>query len=284
MKIDAGKGRHIRVVSPSGPCDPGKLEAGRSYLEDRGFSVTFGKSALKKRGYLAGTDQERLDDLAGALDDPEVDIIWFSRGGFGSVRLLHLLPRYHRRKEKTLIGYSDSTAVFCWASRSPKLWALYGPSFGEVSDSKAADGESLWAAIDWWPFSLKGKPSDPYEEEFTVTGGCLSVLSALAGTRYFPDLDGRFLFIEDVNEPMYRIDRMLTHLSLSGAFDRASGLILGSFAGMQDGTEKDVYLRAWELSGGKPVIRGIKSGHVDRKRTIPFDRPARWDGRILSFL
>ena len=283
MKICTVKERHVRVVSPSGPCDADKLDASRRFLEKRGFSVSFGENVLRKRGYLAGIDKERLSDLVSALEDPDVDIIWFSRGGFGSVRILKDLPRYHRRKEKTLIGYSDATAIFSWAEKSPKLWALYGPSFSEVHDSAAVDYPSLWDALEWKPFSVRGKPSDPFDGEFTVTGGCLSVLSSLAGTRYFPDLDGRFLFLEDVNEPMYRIDRMLTHLSLAGAFENAEGIILGNFSNIGDGTEKDVYIREWELSGGKPVIHGIRSGHTNRKRTIPFDRPARWSGRTLIF-
>jgi len=271
------------VVSPSGPCDPGKLEAGRSFLRRRGFTVVFGKNAMKKRSYLAGTDSERLEDFIAALEDPDIDIIWFSRGGYGSMRLLDKIPRYGRRKEKTLVGYSDSTAIFAWAAKFPKLWAIYGPSFSEVADENSSGLDSLWAALDWRPFSIKGKPSDPFEQEFTVTGGCLSVLSSLAGTRYFPELGGRFLFLEDVNEPLYRIDRMLTHLSLAGAFEVASGIILGSFSGITGGTEKDVYLRAWELSEGKPVIRGIKSGHVAGKEAVPFDRPARWNGKTLDF-
>lgn len=283
MKGQNGKGRNVRVVSPSGPCDAGKLESSRKFLEKRGFSVRFGDNVLRKRGYLAGIDEERLSDLVSALNDPDVDIIWLSRGGFGSMRLLENLPKYNRRKEKTIIGYSDATALLSWASRSPKLWPVYGPSFVEVHDGEAVDYPSLWDALEWNPFFLSGKSSDPVDQEFVIAGGCLSVLSALAGTRFFPELSGRFLFLEDVNEPMYRIDRMLTHLSLAGAFESAAGVILGSFSNIGDGSEKDVYLRTWELSQGKPVIRGIRSGHTGRKRCIPFDRPARWDGRTLFF-
>jgi muramoyltetrapeptide carboxypeptidase len=280
LRMDQGQSRIVRVISPSGPCSREKLMSSKAYLEGLGFSVQFGKNVFKKKPYLAGSDEERLDDLASALKDNEVDIIWFSRGGYGAMRLLAMLPAYTSKKEKTMIGYSDSTAIFSWASRFPKLRSLYGPSFSEIYDNTLTDLSSLWAAIDQRPFVLKGKKDVHKVKKIKIAGGCLSILSSLAGTPFFPDLEGRFLFLEDVNEPIYKIDRMLTHLFLAKAFEKAEGLILGSF----EQIESSVYSRTADLlKEGKPVIRGINAGHIKHKRTLPFDREASWDGESLIF-
>lgn len=155
--MNIGKNRVVRVVSPSGPCSKEMLFKSRVFLDKLGFTVGFGENVLKKTEYLAGADDERLSDLVSALDDKNVDIVWLSRGGFGAARLLDKLPRHSSRKEKTIIGYSDSTAIFCWASRFPRLNCLYGPSFSEVHDESLVDYKSLWASLDKRDLSLKAK-------------------------------------------------------------------------------------------------------------------------------
>jgi muramoyltetrapeptide carboxypeptidase len=284
MTRDIGKERTVRVISPSGPCYKSEVLKSKEFLEGIGFEVQLGRNVFKSSKYLAGSDDARLSDAVAALEDSAVDIIWFSRGGYGSMRLLEKLPAYSLKKEKTMIGYSDATALFCWASRFPELKLLYGPSFSEVHDRSLADHSSLWASINNDSFALAGKASAPCAAEFQIVGGCLSILSSLAGTPFFPELENRFLFLEDVNEPMYRIDRMFTHLALSKAFEQAEGIILGSYKNIDGGTASEIFKRAVDLTGGrKPVVTGIKAGHSGNKRTLPFNRDASWDGRFLKF-
>lgn len=275
----------IRVVAPAGPVNPGDLAAGIALLRQRGFEVAEGAHVRGAKGYLAGTDGERLADLQKALDDPEVDAVWFARGGYGTQRLLPALRVPLLDRPKFLVGFSDATALFLWALRNGIFRLLYAPSMQELARPGVCDLDALWAALRGEPEPLPAtgppEPAGPAE----VVGGCLTLLSAACGTPWRPRTRGRFLFLEDGGERLYRVDRMLTHLHQAGWFEGLAGILLGSFTGMGEGESvDDVARRAGALlPEGLPVIRGLPAGHRRGKRPLPMGLPAFWDGSSLRF-
>ncbi len=274
------------MVAPAGPVHREDLEAGLGLLRRRGFEVREGHFLRERRGYLAGTDDERLQDLQEALDDPLADVVWFARGGYGTTRLLMGLDDGGlRRRPKTLCGFSDATALFAWAQRKPAR-LLYAPSVQELGRRGVCVLDPLWKALEGRYLPLPGKGPPEPRGPFPVVGGCLTLLSVLVGTPWEPALVDRWLFLEDVGERLYRIDRLLTHLAGAGWFERAAGVLLGSFTGMGEGErEEDVALRVRELlPPEKPLVVGLPVGHRRRKRPLPLEVPARWDGGRLHFV
>jgi muramoyltetrapeptide carboxypeptidase len=275
----------IRVVAPAGPVAEDDLDRGMQVLRDRGFTVEEAPHARAREGYLAGRDEDRLEDLQSALDDPLVDVVWFARGGYGTTRLLPKLSADGLTAHpKVLAGFSDATALFAWAQGIRGVRRLYAPSAQELGREGVCALDDLWKSLDGSPCTLPGKgPKGPLGP-FSVEGGCLTLCSVLAGTSFAPDLEGRWLFLEDVGEPMYRIDRMVTHLDQAGWLRGAEGLLLGGFTGMGEGEGPDqVVARLRELVGGqKPIISGLPAGHLKGKRVLPLGEAAHWDGRILT--
>jgi len=276
----------IRVVSPAGPVQPADLEAGMAWLRGEGFRVETSGHALGDAGYLSGTDEERLRDLADALSDPGVGIVWYARGGYGTTRLLPFLEKAPPAlPPKTIAGYSDATALFNWAGGRAGLRCLYAPVVQELARPGVCVLPSLLSALRGSPSPVPGSGPDASCGPFPVRGGCLSILAATLGTPWAMNPQASFLFLEDVGEPLYRIDRMLTQLSQARWFDLCAGVLLGSFSGLQEGeSEAEVSSRVRELTSGKlPVIRGLPVGHTPGKHTLPLGIPALWDGELLTF-
>ncbi len=275
----------IRIVAPAGPVNGPDLTAGIQVLRAEGHEVAEAAHVRKRKGYLAGTDADRLADLQEALDAPGVDVVWFARGGYGTTRLLGGLRREGlERHPKVIAGFSDATALHAWAQRAPGSTLLYAPSVQELARKGVCVLDSVWAALAGHPLPLAGEGAGP-AGPFPVAGGCLTLLSVLVGTPWEPVIAGRWLFVEEVGEPLYRIDRMLTHLEQAGWFERAEGVLLGGFTGMGDGEAPgDVARRVRELLGpDRPVITGLPVGHRTGKYVLPLGRPALWDGRNLTF-
>jgi len=276
----------IRVVAPAGPVKARDLDEGIRALVERGHSVEEAPHVREHERYLAGLDPERLEDLQSALDDPEVDVVWFARGGYGTTRLLPLLSSESiPARSRLLAGYSDATALFAWSQRIPGLSPLYAPSVQELGRPGVCELDSLWASLAGNPRPVPGLGPALKAGPFSVVGGCLSVLSALTGTPWAPEVKGCWLFLEDVGEPLYRLDRMMTHLQQCGWFDAAAGLILGSFRGRgPDEAPADVTSRALELLGpDKPLLSDVPVGHLKGKHVLPFEWPVLWNGEELVF-
>lgn len=275
----------IRVVAPAGPVNHEDLDAGLALLRSRGYEVYEGRHVRRDSGYLAGTDDERLDDLQEAFDDPDVDALWFARGGFGTGRLLPRLRIPAPAHPKLLVGFSDATALFSWALRHGGFQLLYAPSVQELARPGVCHLDSLWDALKGRPTPVPGVGPDQSAGPAEVVGGCLSLLVTTCGTPWRPRTQGRFLFLEDVGEKMYRLDRMLTHLAQANWFENLTGVLLGSFTGMGDGEGPAlVEARIRELvPAGNPVITGIPAGHRVGKRPLPLGVPAVWDGSVLRF-
>lgn len=274
----------IRVVAPAGPVNGDDLDAGIEILRRRGFTVQEAPHVREREGYLAGSDWTRCEDLQEGLDDPGVDAVWFARGGYGTTRLLSSLSGESlARRPKVLVGYSDATALFAWASRFPGATCLYAPSLQELPREGVCVLDSLWAALAGQPLIIPAKGPACAEGPFPVTGGCLTLCSVAVGTSWEPEVSGHWLFLEDAGEPLYRIDRMLTHLAQAGWMKQAGGVLLGGFTGMGEGESCDeVAARIRELMGfSKPLVTNLPVGHLKGKHTLPLGGAARWDGAAL---
>jgi len=225
----------VGVIAPSGALDEAKLHEGVRRLESWGLRVELGAAVLERRAYLAGADDARRADLQRMIEDARVRAIFCARGGYGSQRIVPLLDLTPlARAPKPLVGYSDATALLN-AVLGAGVMAVHGPMVADdmargLSPRSEAqlrtllmDAGALWEAE--VPATIRpGRARGP------LVGGCLSVLVTTLGTPYAPDTDGAILFLEDVWERPYRLDRLLTQLRQAGKLERLAGLVFGTLA------------------------------------------------------
>ncbi|MEE9217444.1 MAG: LD-carboxypeptidase [Acidobacteriota bacterium] len=287
-------GALIGVVAISGPVRRAKLQRGAKLLRERGYRVRFGRHVLERRGYLAGSDRARAADLNRMLRNPEVDAVLFARGGYGALRVLdHVDWAALRRGPKLLAGFSDLTALFAAARREAGVPTLHGPTASTLCEPRRYHATSFWAGLEgrFERMTLSFPPSCVMRGGVArgeLAGGCLSLLVSLVGTRYQPDLRGRILFWEEVNEEPFRIDRLLQQVRLSGMLRGVRGVIVGRWVNCRARgpslSEKEL-LRDCLLPLGVPVVRSVRVGHCLRAHSVPLGVPARLDTRrgTLSF-
>jgi muramoyltetrapeptide carboxypeptidase len=291
------RGDLLAVTSPAGPLrDVKEADKFKLLLEGLGFRVVMGKTVKTKTGFLAGPDDMRLQELHQFFLDPEVKGIVCMKGGWGCGRILDKIDYdLIRSHPKILIGFSDITSLINAIWLYSGVIAYHGPV-----------GNSSWNdySVDYLMRVLvKGEkvkylPGPDKEDTITIhspgtatgilTGGNLSVMSDLMGTPFFPDLKGKILFLEDVAEEPFRIDRMLTQFRLAGAWRELSGVIIGKcrkcvaeepdFAFTVDEIYKE------HFSGLKiPVYSGAMIGHIVNKYTVPIGIPVTMDANAGSF-
>ena len=282
-------GSLVGIVSPSGSFERERLRPGLTYLRKRGFRVRVGSAASHRDRYLAGKDPERAKDLNAMFADPDVMAVFAARGGFGSARILGSLDYGAiRRCPKPLVGFSDTTALQLGIYSRTGMVSYSGVTLcADVSASgmPEATETSLWNALMHGRFddmagvaAIRGRAA-----EGKLLGGCLSVIASLMGTGYMPDTSGALLFLEDVNEAPYRVDRMLTQLRMAGAFDRVAGVVFGQFEGCDPEREEvegtvDGVLRDFSTSVSAPVFWGLPYGHGEGRRVLPIGLRAAVDG------
>ncbi len=279
----AGPGDLVAVAAPAGPVDADRLDRGVAELESLGFRVRVADGVLARRGFTAGSADDRLAQLHALFADPAVRAIFCARGGAGSV---HVVPRLDggllRADPKLLVGYSDVTALHLVLDRLG-LTSLHGPMVArELADGAAAyDAPSLWRGVSGEGFPWTSPPGAIVplrggSAEGILRGGCLSLLAASVGTPWALDTSAEptILFCEDLDERPYRVDRMLRQLRLAGALVGVKGIVLGEMkgcaAGPEDGyTLEEILLEA--LDGlALPVASGLPSGHATRPNlTLP---------------
>lgn len=258
-------------------------------IEASGFEVVAAKHLYDKRGYLAGRDADRLDDFHAMVQDPEIKAVFCARGGYGSMRILNGV-RFSLLKEnpKILAGYSDVTALLLSAHRKAGLVTFHGPMLRDLEK----DGGGNWRALvhlvsSGQPYRLDLSGCavlSPGRRVGRLIGGNLAMICHLVGTPYLPSLEGGILLVEEVGEPLYRIDRMLTHLALSGHLSGLAGFVAGEFAGCGD-EEEIARLIAERLGGlGIPVLFGAPVGHGAKNVAFPIGPAAELDaeGSVLS--
>lgn len=271
-------GARIAVIAPAGPFDVAAFEAGVALLRTR-YEVTFRDDLLARKGYFAGDDARRLAELEGALADPAVRAIVAARGGYGSARLLGSLATARvREARKLLVGFSDVTALHAlWARAGVR--SLHASMVCGLGASTANDD-----ALARWVRAVEGAPPAAMHGLRTLStsrsttaagplaGGNLAVVASLLGTPYMPPLDGAVLFLEDIGERPYRVDRMLTQLRHAGVFARISGLVLGAFTEGtpgKDGTTVDEAIASCVADLEIPVLGSLPAGHIDDNHELP---------------
>ena len=275
-------GDTVRVVAPSGAIPAERLERGIRVLR-RALSVdvTFAQNVFEQEGYFAGSDAVRIDALHEAFSAPDVRAILCARGGYGATRLLPSLdPERLRDNPRLIVGFSDITALQCWAWVAAGVPSLHGPVVTQLSTLHPDDVQRL---ADW----LHGEVPAPIEatEGTVINGGTvegtlvpanLEVLRALIGTRWFPPLAGTILALEEVGEQPYRIDRSLTQLLAAGVLRGVRGVVIGSLhacnpaaGAIGPSAAEVVHERLGTL--GVPVATGFAFGHEELyNAALPF--------------
>jgi muramoyltetrapeptide carboxypeptidase len=295
------RGDTIGLLAPASPLGAEEVRAAEESLRRRGYRVKRAGSLGASLGYLAGSDRARAADLNELFADPEVKAIVCVRGGYGSPRLLDRIDYdAMRRSPKVLIGYSDITALLLAVQRHAGLVVFHGPMGKEWASEGGLTPFSeryFWPAVapaggaaeagllaDWGGAAPAGAekpfPIARGTAEGILTGGNLSVITALMGTPYEIDARGAILFLEDVGEKLFRIDRMLNQLRLAGKLRDARGIILGAFTGCEE-SDGDVSRREvfedYLAPLGVPVLAGYPAGHVADQATLPFGVRVRLD-------
>ncbi len=275
-------GSLIGVVAPAGPVEPERLAQVPALYERFGYRCRVFPGCALRSGYLAGDDDARLADLHAALADPEVTAVHAIRGGYGCMRLLDRIDlALLRAAAKPLVGYSDLTALHAlWVREG--LPALHAPMAASdlLLPGREADRDALFAVLrEGLPAGTVLEPATdlvaqvgtaalrvPGVAEGPLVGGNLSLVAALLGTPWSWRFDGAVLFLEDVSEHGYRVDRLLTQLRLAGVFDAVAGFVVGSFTEQND----PLPLLRQMLGGlGKPVLGGWPAGHGTPNRPLP---------------
>jgi muramoyltetrapeptide carboxypeptidase len=266
-------GQRIQVIAPSSPFDVPEFELGVTRLRER-YEVRYDASLLDRDGFLAGSDARRLGELLSALHDPEVHAIVAARGGYGATRLLDRVPiELVASCPKLLVGFSDVTALHALWARAG-LGSLHGPMVAGLG--RCDDGQlARWtrAVEGGLPVALTGLSAiTPGRARGPLLGGNLAVLTALIGTPFAPPLDGCVLFLEDVGERPYRVDRMLTSWRQAGWLARPRAIVLGAFSDAQPGkdgvrVEQVLHERLHDLP--IPVLAGVPAGHVEDNLELP---------------
>lgn len=295
------KGNTVGLIAPaSNAWENEEIRYAVDIIESMGFHVKPGEHLFDRHGYLAGEDRDRAEDVNRMFADPEVHAIMALRGGFGTPRILPLLDYdLIRKNPKALIGYSDLTALLHAIQKKTGLVVFHGPIakqrfseytltefkkvlmepsapvlLGAPPPFEAAEGVAEWENR-LVPI-VAGKARGP------LMGGNLSLLCKLLGTPYEPDFNGRILVLEDVGEPPYRIDGMLTHLWLAGCLSRTAGIVLGKFtdcgpSGSGNSLSLEQVFEDRFTPLAIPAIRGMMIGHVQDQTTLPLGIEAELD-------
>jgi muramoyltetrapeptide carboxypeptidase len=293
------RGARIALVAPAGPLlERDDLLRAEELVRAIGCEPLLGRHAAAHHGYLAGTDAERAEDLNAALRSPEIDAVWCIRGGYGITRILDQVDvAAFAAHPKPVIGFSDITALLVALQRETGIPTFHGPI--------ARHGLTTFSRTHFERVLMRAEPAGlldrlPQEEstlvprerrivaladgtaEGPLVGGNLSLIQCLLGTRFMPDLRGGILFLEDVGEEVYRIDRMLSHLRLAGALDGVAGVAVGQFTethrrGADGAMGLDRVLAHYLEPLGVPVAMGFPIGHLDDQWTMPIGIRARLD-------
>jgi muramoyltetrapeptide carboxypeptidase len=279
------EGARVALVAPAGPVSDERLDIALDRCRRFGLDAVPGRSARAQHaGYLAGTDDDRLADLKWALSDPAIDAIWALRGGYGTMRLLaqlDLAPLQER--PRAYIGFSDNTAVHL-AIRARGVTSFHAPHAGgdATTLSESCFRRVLFHAE---PAGVLPLPADRpgvalvggAPVDAPLVGGNLALLAAMCGTPAPPVASGCILFIEDVGEATYRLDRAWMQLLLSGALDGVAGIAFGRFneCGAEDEVRELLHRLAAPL--GVPVLADLPIGHEPDNWTLPLGVRARLD-------
>jgi muramoyltetrapeptide carboxypeptidase len=246
----------------------------------RRYQLRFDEALFSRDGFLAGTDERRLGELRAALADPDARGVVLARGGYGVLRILPLLdPAALRARPLPIVGFSDGTALLAHAARAG-VASVHGPVVTQLANLPASDHEALFRLLEEpAPGGLLAELDEivPGRARGPLLGGNLEVFSRLVGTSYLPPLEGAILFIEDLGERPYRVDRLVTHLDLAGVFDAVAGVVVGDFSScLEPEPTRASSPTAAEVLAERlgrlaiPVVAGGLFGHGTRNLALPY--------------
>ena len=274
-------GDRVGVAALSGPIDPIRLATGMAELSRLGFVPVPARNLAARCGLFAGDDRERAAAFHELADDPSLTAIFFARGGHG---MLRVLPRLDWERlgatPRAYIGYSDLTPFLLNVVARLGWVAFHGPMVAAEMARGLTEGEgrSLLAALAGEPrqeLALERVLAGPGPAAGRLVGGCLSLLAAVAGTPFATPFDDAVLFLEDIHEPLYRVDRMLTQLYLSGSLKSIRAMVLG--ASILSVHDEAAAARIRERTGEIPLACGLFAGHTTPNLTLPLGSFARID-------
>lgn len=292
------QGDTIGIIAPSSPPNLEQLKRSLAFLEELGLSYKMGKQVENVHGYLAGTDEERLEDLHEMFADPSIAGIICAGGGYGSARyadkidfqLMHECP-------KIFWGYSDITFLHTGMNLYSNIVTFHGPMLAsDVGKDTFSDLSKKMFGQLFEPMELHYTEAISPLERLSggvvrgeLTGGNLSLLASGIGTKYQVDARGKILLIEDIGEEPYRVDGMLNQLRQAGILEAAAGFVIGDFNDAEPKKRKvslslDEVLDHYLGHLGKPAIKGFKIGHCEPHFAVPLGADAELDANNLSLI
>ncbi len=278
---------HIRILCTARIASVEKLAPAIGWLKSQGYKVSLGKTVGKQHHQYGGSNDERLADFQEALSDPAINAIWIARGGYGSIKIVDDIDMsVLEGRNKLLLGYSDVTNLHgLWQRHGLQSVHCFMP---QELPEKSEEVLRSWSRVATaQPQSLTFENTDQLEEQVItapVVGGNLSVLLSMIGSATFPDLKDHILFIEDLDEYLYHVDRMMTTLRRSGKLDHLKALVVGGMTDMKDheipfGKNAREIIEEHTATANYPVIFDFPAGHLIENYSFVLGKPITIDIR-----
>ncbi len=284
------EGDTIAIIAPAGEVDEERINFSEKYFKSKGYNVKFGAHLNKKRRYLAGDDNERIEDIHSAFEDSTVDAIICARGGYGAIRLINNIDyNIIRNNPKIFCGYSDITALSAMILKKAGLITFSGPmaqsDFGEENINKFTESQ-FWNTLtnkgSLMIQNINGKIYRSGQAKGITFGGNLSTIASLCGIDFLPD-EKFIFFAEDINEDVYKIDRYFRQLlNISKFKNNISGILLGEFINNGNSTWLDELFTELSTDLNIPVYSGYQISHDKNKFTIPIGAEAELNNGLLK--
>ena len=286
-------GSKIRIVSPAGKLKAERVLPAVNWLREKGYRVELGKHVFSSHFQFSGSDEQRLQDLQTALNDSDTSAIFCARGGYGMVRIIEKLDFTEFKKHpKWLVGYSDITALHL-AINSLGISSIHGtmpPFFFDKNGVENRNLNSLMKLITGKDILYEFQSPEIKRigtAKAELIGGNLSLATSLLGSKYEINTDGKILFIEDIDEYLYHIDRMMFQLKFAGKLENLAGLVIGDFTAVKDNDDpfgQTVEEIIWQTvkEYDFPVCSGLKAGHEDINLALTFGKE--WELQVSEEL
>lgn len=267
-------GDKVGIVSTAKRCEPHEINDALAVLNNWGLEPVIGRNTFSSDGYLAGTDAERLADLQQMLDDTAVKAVFFTKGGYGTLRIIDSIDwTAFKANPKWLVGYSDITLLHCHVHNFG-IQTLHAVMLQGMPGSSAASSESIRTALfgESLHYEIHGLPENRTVDviEGTLIGGNLSKLYSIVGSVSDIDTNGKILFIEEIDEYLYHYERMLISLKRAGKLSGLKAVIVGGMVDIKEATlpfgrnDKQITLEHFDC----PVYFGFPSGHISDNRAL----------------